>query len=193
MAPKDNPNPHSDPQPAPPSSALLAVETGAQVAAVADLAREIWQEHYVGLIGQAQVDYMLDKFQSAAALSSQITQGYRYFLVMEDGRPAGYLALVADAVSARMLLSKLYVRRAARGRGLGRLALAFAEEQCRQRGCRVLWLTVNKRNPTLDWYRRQGFVCTGALVQEIGAGFVMDDFRMEKRVTPSGAYYRPPS
>ena len=42
MAPKDNPNPHPDPLPAPRSPALLAVETGTQVAAVAGLAREIW-------------------------------------------------------------------------------------------------------------------------------------------------------
>lgn len=178
MVLKDNPNLHPAPQP----PCLQAVETGAQVAVLAGLAREIWQEHYVGLIGQAQVDYMLDKLQSVAAISLQLTQGYRYFLVMEEGQPAGYVALVEDAASARMLLSKLYVRRAGRGRGLGRLALTFAEEQCRQRGCRVLWLTVNKQNPTLDWYRRQGFVCTGALVQEIGGGFVMDDYRMEKSV-----------
>jgi hypothetical protein len=45
-----------------------------------------------------------------------------------------------------------------------------------------MWLTVNKQNPTLDWYRRRGFVCTGSLVQEIGGGFVMDDYRMEKHV-----------
>ena len=49
MESKDNPKV----RPAPRTPALQAVETGAQVAAVADLAREIWQEHYVGIIGQA--------------------------------------------------------------------------------------------------------------------------------------------
>ena len=188
MAPKDNtnhnphPDPEPDPHPAPRAPAMLAVETAAQVATVADLAREIWQEHYAAIIGQAQVDYMLDNFQSAAAIAQQMRQGYRYFMVMDGEQPAGYIALVADAAAGSMLLSKIYVRRAGRGRGLGRLALAFAEEQCRQGGCRVLWLTVNKHNPTLDWYRRRGFVCTEELVQDIGGGFVMDDYRMEKRV-----------
>ncbi len=45
MAPKDNPNPHPGPHPAPLSPALLAVDTRAHVAAVADLAREIWPEN----------------------------------------------------------------------------------------------------------------------------------------------------
>ena len=38
--------------------------TDAEVAAIAGLAREILHEYYVPLIGQAQVDYMVGKFQS---------------------------------------------------------------------------------------------------------------------------------
>ena len=121
---------------------------------MADLAREIWQEHYAAIIGQAQVDYMLDNFQSAAAIAQQMRQGYRYFMVMDGGQPCGYIALVADAAAGSMLLSKIYVRRAGRGRGLGRLALAFAEEQCRQGGCRVLCHRQQSITP-LDWYRRR--------------------------------------
>ena len=35
------------------------VRSPEQIAAVTRLAREIWQEHYLPIIGQAQVEYML--------------------------------------------------------------------------------------------------------------------------------------
>lgn len=31
---------------------------------IADLAKTIWNQHYVNIIGQQQVDYMLEEFQS---------------------------------------------------------------------------------------------------------------------------------
>lgn len=40
--------------------------------AVAD---EIWHDHFVPIIGEAQVDYMLEKFLSPDALVEQINNG----------------------------------------------------------------------------------------------------------------------
>jgi ribosomal protein S18 acetylase RimI-like enzyme len=46
---------------------------------------------------------------------------------------------------------------------------------------RQIWLTVNKHNThSIEWYLRMGFTNKEAIVQDIGAGFVMDDFLMEK-------------
>lgn len=48
-----------------------------------------------------------------------------------------------------------------------------------------LWLTVNKDNAgAIAWYTRKGFKNAGAIVQDIGAGYVMDDYRMEKSISP---------
>ena len=58
--------------------------TEAEIAVIAGLAREIWYEYYVPLIGRAQVDYMVGKFQSPAAMLEQVQAGYRYFLVRSD-------------------------------------------------------------------------------------------------------------
>ena len=56
---------------------LERVETPSQIAAVAELARETWMQHYVPLIGAAQVEYMLARFQSAEAIARQIAaEGY---------------------------------------------------------------------------------------------------------------------
>ena len=96
---------------------LERVERPDQIAAVAALARETWTQHYVPIIGAAQVEYMLAKFQSTEAIARQIAaEGYEYYLAPG----AGYLALVPDPAKKSLLLSKIYVKAAARGTGLGR-------------------------------------------------------------------------
>jgi diamine N-acetyltransferase len=54
---------------------ILKVETNSQVATVAKLAREIWVQHFTPIIGDAQVEYMLHKFQSSEAIASQLGEG----------------------------------------------------------------------------------------------------------------------
>ena len=159
---------------------LERVESLEQIAAVAALARETWTQHYVPLIGAAQVDYMLEKFQSAEAIARQIAaEGYEYYLAPG----AGYLALVPDPATKRVLLSKIYVRAERRGTGLGRALVEFAETRAAELGAAELWLTVNKRNAgSIAFYEKRGFRKTEALVTDIGGGFVMDDWRMAKPV-----------
>ena len=153
------------------------------IAEIARLAREIWQEHYLPIIGQDQVDYMLEKFQSREAIARQIEQQYEYYLVLDRGQSAGYVAVVPDAGKAKLFLSKIYVRKELRGRGLGKAALEFVEDICRQRGFTNIRLTVNKNNTrSITWYGERGFSNTGSTMQDIGEGFVMDDFIMEKTI-----------
>jgi ribosomal protein S18 acetylase RimI-like enzyme len=153
------------------------------IAEVARLAREIWEEHYLPIIGREQVDYMLEKFQSSGAIREQLARAYEYFLVLDNGRSAGYVGVVPDAGGSKLLLSKIYVRKQVRGRGLGKEALEFAEEICRQRRIATIRLFVNKNNArSIAWYRRMGFTNVGPTVQDIGGGFMMDDFIMEKTI-----------
>ena len=149
-----------------------------QIAAVAALARETWRRHYVPIIGAAQVEYMLAKFQSAEAVARQIAaDGYEYYLVPD----AGYLALAPDVARKSVLLSKIYVKADRRGTGLGRALVEFAEKRAGELGCRELWLMVNRNNAgSIAFYERMGFQKTNELATDIGGGFVMDDWRMAK-------------
>ncbi|MCZ4304551.1 GNAT family N-acetyltransferase [Zoogloeaceae bacterium G21618-S1] len=162
---------------------ITKVQSPDQIAAVANLAREIWTEHYAPIIGLAQVDYMLATFQSEQAIAGQIAGGYAYYLVTHDGREVSYLALLANTDETTLMISKIYVTQAGRGGGFGRKLLDFAEDVCRARQIPTLWLTVNKDNAgSIAWYTRMGFKNAGAIVQDIGAGFVMGDYRMEKMI-----------
>ena len=159
---------------------LERVASPEQIAAVVVLARETWTQHYVPIIGAAQVEYMLAKFQSAEAIARQIAaEGYEYYLAPG----AGYLALVPDPAKKSLLLSKIYVKASARGTGLGRALAEFAERRCCELGCNELWLTVNRNNAgSIAFYERLGFRKNRAVATDIGGGFVMDDWWMAKSV-----------
>jgi ribosomal protein S18 acetylase RimI-like enzyme len=161
---------------------LIPVTTATQVADVARMAHEVWNEYYVALIGQAQVDYMIAKFQSAEAMQSQMDSGYEYFRIQQSGESVGYAAIRHDAADARVFISKLYLLAAYRKHGAGRQALELIERMARERGATHVWLTVNKGNPSVQAYERLGFRIAEALVMDIGGGYVMDDYKMEKAV-----------
>lgn len=162
---------------------FIEVHSEQQIADVANLAREIWQEYYVPIVGQEQVDYMLGKFQCERAIAKQLTDRYEYYSVAYDKRSAGYMAVVSNMGNTSLMISKIYVRKSDRGCGLGKQMLEFVEELCRQRRIKKIWLTVNKNNRySIEWYSRMGFTNNGPIIQDIGSGFVMDDFRMEKAI-----------
>lgn len=168
---------------------LEAVTSAEAVQAVARLAGTIWRQHYPPIIGADQVEYMLAQFQDERAIAAALAEGQEYWLLRVEGQPAGYLAVAPDSVDPGALqLSKIYLRAERRGSGLGTLLLHRAEERARARERPRLWLTVNRGNTeALRWYKRRGFQVTREVIAEIGGGFVMDDYRLEKWIPEKGA------
>ena len=157
------------------------VSTETQIETVAQLAREIWNQHFIPIIGKAQVDYMLGKFQSTKAISEQIKNGYSYYLLKTDSDYVGYTGICPK--EDELFLSKLYIGESRRGKGFGKNVIEFLQELAREKGLSKITLTVNKNNTdAIRAYEQFGFTNLGVFVQDIGNGFVMDDYKMEKVV-----------
>lgn len=149
---------------------------------VAVLAEEIWHEHFTDIIGEAQVNYMVEKFQSYPALKAQIADGYEYYQIMYDGQLAGYTGVHPE--NGKLFLSKLYLHKDFRGKHLSTKAFHFLTELCRKRNLSSIWLTCNKHNDhTLKVYDHLGFHTIRSEKNDIGNGFYMDDYIMEYSVT----------
>ena len=54
---------------------IINTENKSDYNQISKLAFEIWTEHYTPIIGTASVNYMLNKFQTAAAIENQILEG----------------------------------------------------------------------------------------------------------------------
>lgn len=162
---------------------FTAVMSPQQMQQVEQLAGEIWRQHYRGIVDPSQIDYMLETFQSQAAIAQQISdEGYHYRLILLQRHPVGYLAY--QQRQKALFLSKIYLRCSLHGQGLGWRSACFLRQQALNQGFDRIWLTVNRQNhKAIRAYRAWGFEIVADVVQSIGRGFVMDDHRMEWKIT----------
>ena len=166
--------------------AFMPVESSEDRARLAALADEIWHEYWPALIGEAQTDYMVDQFQSLEAIERDMRESaYEYWLLRadEDGRTVGYTGGHVEPETNRFFISKIYLRAEERGHGFASQTIRFYEELARARQLDALYLTVNKRNDlAIRAYVGKGFETIDSVETDIGDGFIMDDYIMEKRV-----------
>ncbi|NEW09709.1 GNAT family N-acetyltransferase [Paenibacillus sp. SYP-B3998] len=161
---------------------FLHVNAAKEIAEVARLAAEIWREYYVSIITIEQIDYMIGKFQEVPAITDQIYhQGYEYYLIHHDNSAVGYMS--ARQEEGKLFLSKFYIGKEHRGHSYASQALAFLEQLCKDRNLSHIWLTVNRHNESsIAIYEKKGFRTVREQIVDIGNGFVMDDFIMEKEI-----------
>jgi len=154
------------------------VQSLASIQIVAGLASTIWNEYYVPIIGQEQVNYMVATFQSAEAIEKQIqTENYEYYIIYHLSEASGYIGIKGSG--DELFLSKFYVIKEKRGAGLGKEGLKFITNKAIELGANAITLTVNKNNiSSIKAYEKMGFENTGAVIADIGAGYVMDDYKM---------------
>lgn len=154
------------------------------ISIIANLAKIIWNDHYVSIIGQDQVNYMLAKYQTCKAIKAQISQeGNEYFLLRDDGKPIGYIGIIHR--HSELFLSKFYILGEERGKGIGHIGLDFLVAKCKAYGSDFITLTVNKNNlDSINAYEKMGFEKYGEVVSDIGGGYVMDDYLMRLRMNP---------
>jgi len=85
----------------------------------------------------------------------------RAFLIRDDPLSVGYLVLSFDFSleygGKNAWIDELFVGPEFRGKGIGSQALDFAAQTARELGAKVLHLEVNRGNPAIDLYRRNGF------------------------------------
>ena len=143
------------------------------------LAKPIWEVHYTPIIGEKQVAYMLDKFQNEQAVESQMNEGYQYFEVYLDEQLMGYFSIQLRNEFS-LFISKFYLAKQARGKKLGSAMLEYIYNLAKKRECKTIDLTVNKYNPAYDVYLKLGFNNIGSVEMDIGNGYIMDDFLMQK-------------
>lgn len=159
--------------------------TAADHALLRDLAGRIWRQHYTGMIPAAQIDFMLaERFRDDALHETRAAADRWLELLRVDGEAVGYCGSMLVAAEPESLkLGQLYLLDARRGQGLGRRMLEHVEARARTLGRRTVFLQVNKANAgAIAFYTRRGFTVREAAVFEIGGGFVMDDYIMEKRL-----------
>ena len=147
---------------------------------IRDIAAGTWPDAYLNIIGQAQIDYMLEKMYNRGELLKQLMDGH-IFLIAEDNENqygfAGYSIIGHDERIYK--LHKLYVLPSAHGKGVGKILINEVFNQVKDAGASALELNVNKHNKAKDFYLKGGFTVKESVKLDIGGGYFMDDYVME--------------
>ena len=165
-----------------PADARIDAMAEADFETVARLGETIWRSHYPKMISMAQIDYMLAGRYTPRELGRYLNADDRWLeLLTLAGKPVGYCSYARTSTPGEMKLEQLYLLQECRGKGLGGLMLRHVEAQARRHALSVLILQVNRLNvDSIAVYRKAGFTVREEATFDIGNGFVMDDYVMEK-------------
>ena len=151
---------------------------------IKDLAYEIWPTAYGQILSQQQLEYMLDKFYSLSSLANQLLEKkHTFLLIQKEGTYLGFCSyeLNCDHTSSTKL-HKIYVLPQTQGKGVGKLLLHAVENIAKENKNTAVFLNVNRNNNALEFYKHQGFSISKTEDIDIGNGYLMEDYVMEKQL-----------
>jgi GNAT superfamily N-acetyltransferase len=151
---------------------------------ITQLAPEIWQCAYRKILSAEQIAYMLKMMYSPEKLQADFDSGVKFRLIDYGGRHVGFFAFFECGDEHDTLkLDKLYLHQDFHGQGIGSQVLQYLTVCASDAGYRKIILNVNKANsPAISAYTRNGFKKKESVKVDIGKGFFMDDFVMEKKL-----------
>lgn len=149
------------------------------------IATTAWGNTYKEILSPAQSGYMLNMMYSDESLLAQIKNGHQFILISTDliSDYVGFVSFEFDYQgSNKTKIHKLYVLPDYQGTGLGRLLIEHVLSVSVHCGNTSLSLNMNRYNQSFGFYQRLGFFITGEEDIDIGNGYLMEDYILEKEI-----------
>jgi len=150
------------------------------------LAEQIWPLNYAKIITPKQIKYMMNLMYSEKALKQQMQSGHQLIIVYNNSIPVGFASYSEVEISVYKL-HKIYLLANQRGRGTGKFTMEQVIADIQPKGASVLRLNVNRHNKAKSFYEKLGFTLVTEEKIDIGSGYFMDDFVLEKNILDSNA------
>ena len=161
------------------SELIIRSATFDNIPAIQNIVSQTWPVAYTGILGEEQVDYKLQQFYSMSSLTDQFKNNHYFFLALKENLPIGF-ASFSNVYHNIYKLQKLYVLPAEQKTGAGKALLQKVEKEAKNMGAAKLRLNVNRKNNAKNFYEKNGFAITRQEDINIGNGFFMNDYIMEK-------------
>ena len=148
-----------------------------------DLVIKVWPQTYKDILSQEQITYMLDMMYSKKAFTEQISlKNHHYIIIKEDKKYLGFASYELNYHYETTKIHKIYVLPETQGRGAGRLMVNKIAEIALKNSNNILSLNVNRYNKAVHFYEKTGFIKSGEEDINIGNGYLMEDYIMEKKL-----------
>ncbi len=145
-----------------------------------ELAEKIWWPTYRPILSEEQIRFMLETMYSENALQEQIQNGMEFILVKRDDEEVAFAGYTIE--DQRILkIHKIYVLPSGQGKGTGKKLIEHLSQIAQEHNINILELNVNRANPALQFYEKQGFKIHET-VDIPYHQFVLNDYVMRKVV-----------
>lgn len=150
---------------------------------IKSLSDRIWPPTFSSILSQEQITYMMDLMYSEESLAKQMDNGHCYLLAEENGEFLGYLSYELNYRASDITkVHKIYVLPSTQGKGLGRAFIDAVTSIAKENQNKELSLNVNRNNRAIDFYKLVGFEIIRSENIDIGNGFLMQDYIMNKKL-----------
>lgn len=155
--------------------------TSKDIPLIRELTFKVWPQTYAAIISREQIEYMLEMMYSEASLLKQMNEGCQFIIAYDNNEPVGF-ASCQETEPSLFKLHKIYVLNSQQGKGTGKFMIEYLLNDIRQKGGSALQLQVNRHNKARNFYEKLGFVTIQEADFDIGNGYFMNDYVMEKKL-----------
>jgi RsiW-degrading membrane proteinase PrsW (M82 family)/ribosomal protein S18 acetylase RimI-like enzyme len=148
---------------------------------IRNLSQRIWPQTYSTIISPQQLDYMMNLMYSENALLGQMKENHE-FIIVHDHQDAVGFASFSMIEPGVYKLHKIYLLPETQGKGMGKFVIDQLIKAIKSRGGNKLRLNVNRNNKAKDFYEKIGFKILHEEDIDIGSGYFMNDYVMEKEL-----------
>jgi GNAT superfamily N-acetyltransferase len=162
----------------------ITLATEAQLPIVQRIAHQTWPDTFAAILSPEQIDYMLEMMYSDEALKTQMNEKDHVFLLAQEPNSTDYLGFLSYELTykgePKTKIHKIYLLPASQSKGVGKQLIEAVAERAKAGQNNTLSLNVNRHNKAIQFYERLGFEHVANETIDIGNGFIMDDYVMEK-------------
>jgi ribosomal protein S18 acetylase RimI-like enzyme len=151
---------------------------------IQDIAYTTWPLTYGEILSVDQLQYMLDLIYSDEVLTKQIKNKEQlFYLIYEEETVLGFIGIEHNYQNKAITkIHKIYLLAETQGKGIGKTTIETIGKLAKENNSISLLLNVNRFNKALHFYKKIGFKIIDEINIEIGNGFLMEDYVMEKLI-----------
>lgn len=148
---------------------------------IRDMSLKVWPQTYATILTPEQISYMLDMMYSEQSLAKQMKDKHEFIIVDDGNDPVGFASFSQDEPGVYKL-HKIYILPSLQGKGAGKFVIGEIIKAIARKGGKALQLNVNRNNKAKDFYEKLGFAVIREEDIDIGKGYFMNDYVMEKKI-----------
>ena len=156
------------------------------IPAIQQIAEKSWNVAYRDILSPQQIEYMLDMMYSKTALEEQMLNLNHHFFLIGDGSANDFYGFISYEFNynnePKTKIHKLYMLPGKQGAGSGKLLIDAVASEAKAQNNNVIGLNMNRKNNAHGFYARVGFEIVKTEDIDIGNGYLMEDYVLEKKI-----------